>query len=247
MSSSSSSDDDISNTTTGTEAAAGAPHASSKERDSAFVVTSKTDTQHVAMLRLVVGLVLICSAVGVALSTNFYITDSENDQFKTQFKDDSEKVLQAIGSRYVDCHVHLEVRPKRQPSHTLAFVSRSLDKTLGLLDGLAVSLVSMARYGNQTWPCVSMPNLAVRMAKLLPLTDAVNINILPIVTPSTRAKWEDYTLHHGGWVDEAVAVQAKWEDYYGPVIYNGEHSHVIHGDFEDIPLNTTYVSCTISF
>jgi hypothetical protein len=113
-----------------------------------------------------------------------------------------------------------------------------MDKTLGLLDGLAVTLVSYARNTNQTWPCVSLPNFAVRMSKVVPLTDAVNINVLPIVTDETRLKWEDYARQNNQWVEEAVTVQDSWDGYFGPIVYNGVHNDVVHGDFEDIAYTT---------
>jgi hypothetical protein len=64
-----------------------------------FTVIAKAETKDVARLRWVVAAVLICSAVGVAVSANYYIKNSEASQFRTRFEDDSEKVLQAIGSR----------------------------------------------------------------------------------------------------------------------------------------------------
>jgi hypothetical protein len=169
------------------------------------------ETKDLFRLKLVVASVLVSSAIGVALSAYLFITWSEEEAFHAQFAGDSEKVLSAIGL--------------------------SLDKTLGLMDGLAVTYVSFASYANQTWPCVTLPNFGVRMSKVVPLTDAVNINFLPIVTKKTRATWESYSRENDGWVNEAVAIQDHWDGYFGPIVYNGTHNHVIHGDFDDIPQN----------
>jgi hypothetical protein len=179
---------------------------------------AKAETKGIFRLKMAVVAVLVCSAIGVAAWVYLYVTWSEQNLFKKQFDGDSRKVLQALGA--------------------------SLDKSFGLMDGLAITLVSSARDKNQTWPCVTLPDFAVRMSKVVPLTDAVNINVFPIVTRETRQTWEAYTRDNDGWVNEAMAIQDSWDGYYGPIAYNGTHNHVIHGDFNDIPLNTRYASDT---
>jgi hypothetical protein len=179
---------------------------------------AKAETKDIFRLKFVVATVLVCSAVGVALWVYLYVTWNEQALFEKQFDGDSDKILQALGA--------------------------SWDKTLGLMDGLAITLVSSARDKNQTWPCVTLPDFAVRMSKVVPLTDAVNINVLPIVTKETRQRWEAYTRDNDGWVNEAVAIQDNWDGYFGPIAYNGTHNHVIHGDFHDVPRNTRCASDT---
>jgi hypothetical protein len=180
---------------------------------------AKAETKDLFRLKFIVVTVLVCSAVGVALWAYLYVTWNEQALFEKQFDGDTDKILQALGTAW--------------------------DKTLGLMDGLAITFVSSARDKNQTWPCVTLPDFAVRMSKVVPLTDAVNINVLPIVTRETRSKWEAYTRENDGWVNEAVALQDTWDGYFGPIVYNGTHNHVIHGDFHDIPRNTRYASDTV--
>jgi hypothetical protein len=168
--------------------------------------------------KLLVLVVLIGSAVAVAWTTHHYISKSEIEQFRNQFEDDANKIFGAIGT--------------------------SLDKTLGAYDQIAVAFVSHARFANQTWPFVTLPNFALRMAKVLPPSAAITINLIPIVTPEDRLEWEAYTKANDYWVNEGMAVQETWERYYGPVAYNGTHSSVVHGDFDYIPYNTTYVHAT---
>jgi hypothetical protein len=160
--------------------------------------------------------VLVGSAAILAASVYFYLSRGELRQFRRQHSSDSLKVLEAVGS--------------------------SIDKTLGLLDDLAISLLSVARVTNQSWPFVTLPDFAVRMTKILPLTDAIVVNVLPIVKGSERKAWETYSLAHDDWVNEGMAVQEAWEGYYGPVVYDGIPNGIVHSDFENLPYNTRYVS-----
>jgi hypothetical protein len=174
-------------------------------------VIAKAETKAVLRIKLVVLMVLVSSTIGVASSVYAYIARSEERLFRTQFEDNAKKILQAVGS--------------------------SLDKTLGSFDSVAVTLVSHASATGQRWPFVTLPNFAVRMSKVLPLTDAININLVPIVTQAQRAEWEAYSVQNDGWVNEGMAVQEKWDGYHGPVVYNGTKYGTIHGDFGDIEQN----------
>jgi hypothetical protein len=176
-------------------------------------VLAKKETAAVVRLKVIVVFVLVAFTTLVSTVVYFYLSSSEQEQFESQYHDDSRKVLQGMGI--------------------------SLDQTLGSFDGLAVALVSQARETNQSWPFVTVPDFAVRMSKLLPLTKAININILPIVTPEQRSDWEEYTVQNDDWINQGMAVQEAWYGYYGPVIYNGTQFGTVHGDFGDIPLNIT--------
>jgi hypothetical protein len=174
---------------------------------------AKKETAAVIRLKVIVVFVLVAFTTLVSTVVYVYLSSNEQEQFESQYHDDSRKVLQGMGT--------------------------SLDQTLGSFDGLAVALVSQARETNQSWPFVTVPDFAVRMSKLLPLTKAININILPIVTPEQRSEWETYTVQNDGWINQGMAVQEAWDGYYGPVIYNGIQLGTVHGDFDDIPLNIT--------
>lgn len=159
-------------------------------------------------------LVLTASATAVATSIYLYISRSEQAQFQSQFRDEAHKIVEAFGS--------------------------NLDKTLGLFDSVAVALVSTARLSNQSWPFVTIPDFAHRMSKLLPHTLAVNINVLPLVTPEERRAWEAYSVANDKWVNEGMKFQENWDRFHGPVVYNGTRRGVIHGDFGDLPYNIRY-------
>jgi hypothetical protein len=74
----------------------------------------------------------------------------------------------------------------------------------------------------------------------MPLSDAIIINMSPVVTNETRAEWEAYSVTHDDWVDETLAIQESWGKYYGPLDYNGRSFPTIHGDDDvDIEWNVT--------
>jgi hypothetical protein len=174
-------------------------------------VVSKRETVDLLRLKLLVLVVLVVSASAFAASVFIYITRSETSNFETKLKNDAFKVMEAIGS--------------------------SLDRTLGLLDSLSVTMVSYARNTNSTWPLVSLPDFGPRMAKLLPLTDAFLVVVLPIVYPANRSQWEEYAYKNNGWVNQSIEIQATWNGYYGPIKYDWPTRSTIRGDFGDIDAN----------
>lgn len=171
------------------------------------------DTKAIFALKVSLLLVLVGSALGAALGTYFYISHSEHAQFVSSFHDDASKLLEAIGS--------------------------NIDRTLGLLDGLSLTMVSSAKAAGDEWPFVTLPNFGVRMSKILHSSKAIAISVSPIVTPQKRREWEAYSLANDYWVNESMAIQETWGGYNGPVVYDWEPHGVIHGDFDDIPYTET--------
>jgi NADH:ubiquinone oxidoreductase subunit 5 (subunit L)/multisubunit Na+/H+ antiporter MnhA subunit len=183
---------------------------------------ARKETWTVHSLKLAVLVVLVASAVAAAVLVHDYATDSETARFRDQFESDANKVLEAIGS--------------------------SLEKTLSAMDSLSVTLVTYAQYSNSTWPYVTMPNFAVAVAKILPLSNAIFINVLPIVQPHQRVQWEHYSRANDAWVNESMKIQETWKGYYGPIVYDWEPNPILHG-LDNLPYNLTYVysistSCT---
>jgi hypothetical protein len=172
---------------------------------------AKQETRDVFRLRLVVALVLVASAIGVALSVYFYLTHSEEKQFRQKYEDDANTLFDTIGSIFDQC--------------------------MEALDSVAVTMVSTAEMTNQSWPFVTMANFAVRMSKILPLSHAVSIVAYHVVLPEEREKWEEYAATHNYWVNESVTVQKAWGGYHGTLEFNREQSPAISGNFGDIPRN----------
>ena len=191
-------------------------HSKTSESDIPMVnEISKKATKNVFHMKILVIAILIVSASSLAACAFSFIRKSETKQFESKFGYDAQKVLEAIGS--------------------------SLDRTLGLMDGLAVTLVSYARDKNDTWPFVTLPDFGPRMAKLLPQTDAIYIIVLPIVKPYKKKKWEEYSIQHEEWVNQSIIIQETWDGYYGPVDYDWEPYGTIYGDFGDIESSVRYV------
>lgn len=179
------------------------------------VIIVKDETNAAVRFKLVVSivLVLVLSAVAVALSVYFCKSKSEETHFQLQFTADSNKIFEAIGT--------------------------NLDKTLGSYDSLSVALVSHARSVGAKWPFVTLPDFAIRVLKLLPLSETISIAVLPIVTPVQRLQWEEYARKNNYWVNESIRIQETWKEYSGPVIYDWQPTNEVHGDFDVVPYNET--------
>ena len=187
-------------------------HSTANESDIPMVnEISKKATKNVFHLKMLVIAILIVSASTLAACAFKFVKTSETKQFESKFGYDAHKVFEAIGS--------------------------SLDKTLGLMDSLAVTLVSYARDKDDKWPFVTLPDFGPRMAKLLPQTDAFTIAILPIIYPYQREEWEAYSVKHDEWVNQSITIQETWDGFYGPIVYDWEQYGTIHGDFGDIEPN----------
>ena len=156
-------------------------------------IIAKEEDKAVFRLKLLVLAVLVASTVGVAIAVYLYIRDAEEDDFEAQFIGDSSKIFESIGI--------------------------TLDLTLGAVDSFLVGLVSFARFTNATWPHVTLPDYAVRVAKIRSLSKAVLVTQYHFVgAGEQRAKWENYSIANDYWVDESIAVQANDETYQGKIV-----------------------------
>ena len=126
----------------------------------------REESRKVYRARFVLLLVLLTSAIGVALGVFYYIRLSEHNAFRDHFEDSAYKVLEAIGS--------------------------ILDDTFGAIDILAVGMVAHAKGTNQEWPFVTVPHFGLSASKMLSLSKMKMIASLPVVTPEIREAWEDW-------------------------------------------------------
>jgi class 3 adenylate cyclase len=139
--------------------------------------------------RIVVLAVLVLSTSGVAFAVYYYINKTEETEFDSQFVDDSYKVFQALGS--------------------------VLDLSLGTVDAFVVSMVSYASASNSTWPFVTLPNHAARVAKIRSLSKALIIQQYQIVAEEDRADWEIYANDNKGWVEDVLVTQINDDIFQG--------------------------------
>ncbi|CAB9526135.1 Receptor-type guanylate cyclase gcy [Seminavis robusta] len=173
------------------------------------------ETNRVWRLKGVVTMVLVLATVGVASAVYHYTHRSEQRQFEDQFAEYAFKILEAIGVE--------------------------LDQVLGSLDSMVVGITSHTRASNQTWPNVQIPDFAIKAAKIRALSHVPIITLLPLVqSGEERTSWEAFAAANGpAWVDDALAVQATDEAFYGPMITNYSVNDVVHGNFGDIAYNET--------
>jgi hypothetical protein len=179
-------------------------------------IIAHKESQEVRRYKMMVFLIILGTSVVVAACVHCFIKRSERIQFEDHFKESAAIVLEGIGN--------------------------SIARTLIPLDSLAVSIVSYARASNNTWPYVTLPNYALRMAKTMPLTDAMVIQTMPIIQPEQKAEWELYGSQHNQWVNESIKLQDSWDKYTGPIIYDWEPYDKIFSDYGIIESNIRYES-----
>jgi hypothetical protein len=161
-----------------------------KEEPPQVTAIGNKESRDINRFKIFVILILLTVAIVASTCVLVFIKKAEQRQFEEAFHANAIKVLESVRN--------------------------SIDNTLMPMDNLAVALVSHARAHNQEWPFVMLEDFAVRVAKVLPLTDAIYISVLPLVTPATRLQWENYSRTHDDWVEESFAIQDTWELYYGP-------------------------------
>jgi hypothetical protein len=182
---------------------------------------ARNETSVILRLRLSVVQVLVAAAIAVAIAVYSNMKGSEQARFENQLENNASKILRSVGS--------------------------SLDKAMGDFDSLSVTLISAARALNQEWPFVTIPDYALRISKILPVSKVVTIQLNPLVTPYNRLEWERYARENQHWENESLKLQERWSGYYGPVSFNWKSEDRIYGEFEDLPYNLTYVHDSSSF
>jgi len=159
------------------------------------------DSRRIRGMRFLALLVLLFSVAG-ALAVYLYLSSSQMEQFETQFQDDAIKLLASLGG--------------------------TLDYSMGAVDALTVGLVSYAQATNQKWPFVTIPDFAVRAAKVNRLARSHFLTFYTHVEEDERNEWETYTSYNSGWVEEGIAVQAADSGSTVPIAPNITYWDVIH-------------------
>jgi hypothetical protein len=183
----------------------------SDSKESAALAGKETKT--VKYLEILLFGVLALSTIGVSLAVYYVVSKNEQDKFETHFEQGALKILKSVG--------------------------QNIETTLAALDVLIISMISFAHATNQTWPMVTIDDFAVRTSKIRPLSNLIFINHLPLVSPEQREEWEKYSLDNSDWVERSMKIQEQDKNYHGPVIYDFDIYGSIHGDFGDVPYNTT--------
>jgi hypothetical protein len=167
---------------------------------------ARAESRSVRSFKAVVLVVLVVSAIGVALAVYFYTSMSEQAQFESGYQGDVIKVFEGIG--------------------------RSIENTLVALDTFQVTIVSEAKASGQKWPFVTVPDFAVRATKTRLQSDGFCISTSPLVTRAQKREWEEYARNHSGWINESMKIQETSPYYYGPISYNHIISDEIFGEVQ---------------
>jgi hypothetical protein len=150
---------------------------------------AKKETRAVFYWRIVMFGVLIASTIGVAVFVYKYVSGQQNDEYETAYMDDSTKLVESVGT--------------------------SLDIKLGTVDYMDVTTVSYADSTGADWPQVTIPDFAVRAAKVRSLTGAVVIQMYMVVNEEQKEAWEVYTSQNDYWIQEDLDIQRKDSTFTG--------------------------------
>ena len=111
----------------------------------------------------------------------------------------------------------------------------TLDRTLEAVDSFVVTTASYAEATNSSWPFVTIPNFAVRIAKIRTLAKAVYVGQLQYVSEDQRRAWQNYSMQHSSWVEQSIAIQKEDKTYRGKIIEDYNKSEIIYGNYGDVP------------
>jgi hypothetical protein len=173
----------------------------STDVDDASTLDAERETKIVALFRLLVLVVLLASMASTATAFFVVTRNAELAAFRASFTSDSNDIIESVGE--------------------------TLYTSLGAVDSYLVSLISMARSTNQTWPFVTMPDASVRLAKLRSLSKAVAVQQAHFVTADQKEAWEEYTATNNQWATDGLRVQKTDKNYYGRVYDSFEKVSVI--------------------
>ena len=76
---------------------------------------------------------------------------------------------------------------------------------------------------------VTFPDFAVRAAKLRSLTKTVVLLQCHLVVDENRQAWENYTVDHDSWVDEALDVQREDPNFQGIQVEQWNANKFLYG------------------
>jgi hypothetical protein len=176
-------------------------------------VLAKSETKNVNRLRAIVGIVLILSTLILALTIYFYVRNKEQTDFQQAYESDTDRLFDGIGM--------------------------NLQTNLGAMQSFAALMIAIAKQTNQTFPFFTMPEFALKAARLLTLTSGIQISIQTIISSEKRLEWEAYSMANEWWVNETKAVQELDPFYYGEVPYGVPNPGQIWDYAGVVPYNDT--------
>eukprot|EP00538_Stauroneis_constricta_P012937 CAMPEP_0119548136 /NCGR_PEP_ID=MMETSP1352-20130426/2131_1 /TAXON_ID=265584 /ORGANISM="Stauroneis constricta, Strain CCMP1120" /LENGTH=587 /DNA_ID=CAMNT_0007593321 /DNA_START=174 /DNA_END=1934 /DNA_ORIENTATION=- len=144
----------------------------------AGVSESSLEARSVAILRWTVLIVWIVSACVISfVFVQRYTEQTEYNDFKFQYNTHARKVLSTFNA--------------------------AIDRKLSAIDSMATAITMYARYANETFPCVTIPDFVMAAGNTRILADAPMIRWSPLVTDEKRDEWEEYAYNNRFQVNRA--------------------------------------------
>jgi hypothetical protein len=162
------------------------------------------ETKALFWIRLFLFSIVLVSAVGLAVAVYAYTRGAESEEFEERFDHEATKIFEGVGG--------------------------SLDHSLGAIDSFIIGLLSYARATNATWPYVTLPDYAVRVAKLRTFSKAFVMGQYHFVNGEQREEWEEYSFAHDSWVTEAMQFQKKDRNFHGKLMSEYEPHGIYDND-----------------
>jgi hypothetical protein len=136
---------------------------------------SHVETRQVDVLRNIVIVILVLSAIGIVMAVYFLTKSAQTDQFNTQYEGAASKILSSfetvigkIGSVY---------------SIGVAATIEGMAKRNMIIENTTVT----------TWPFVALDSFEQRAASARTLSRALLVSFQPIVSQGDRELWEIYS------------------------------------------------------
>ncbi|KAL3938715.1 MAG: hypothetical protein SGBAC_006428 [Bacillariaceae sp.] len=165
-------------------------------------IAAKENTQ-VRYSRLLVMFVLACSALGVGYLTFSFVTQEEEDDFKTQFANDAEEIS--------------------------SVTETNEGNVVTLLSILSLIISSWSSNAGTNFPNFTLPDFDQFAAGTRSLTKAALLVYSPLVADADRAGWEAYSVENQGWVDTSLAFAGKpnrTEQISDVIYYRGDRQQI---------------------
>ena len=152
---------------------------------------AKAESDAVFRLRLVLITLLLASAAAVAFGVYKITSEAEYSEFSNKYDDDASKIFESVAA--------------------------NMHSTLGAIDAFVVGIVSMAKAADQSWPFVTVPDFAIRAAKLRSTAHTALTRLVVVVNAAQRVRWETYSSQ-SKWVEESLETQKNDQGYKGTVV-----------------------------
>ena len=171
---------------------------------------ARREARAVLCFKVALILILLGAAALVAALVFRYMHNDEVDEFHESFEEYSQQIIDTV---------HINAQHKLEAIGTLA-----------------LQLQAYAINQNLTWPFVTIPFFEEMIMSSKSLIDANAVLLFPIVSNENRAKWEDYSVAHRGWINASYAAQRHvygidgLESEYGTVGPNDDWFYVFWGD-----------------